>query len=155
MSKLGKIALIMAGVSIALFGVVYLIFQGWNPFFFLLLALSAIFVFLAAYFERSNIVDLMAMKTTKDGLNNGMLVFMVIAAMISINVLGVKYYKTWDFSGAQIHSLSEQSVKLLSALNEDLKVTMFYQKGSREGDEMKRAFRELLKKYGISGLPES
>ena len=62
------------------------------------------------------------------------LVFMMLAAMVTINVLGVRYDKRWDLTDNKQYTLSDQSRSILNALDAPVKVTAFFQMGAPNGE---------------------
>jgi ABC-type uncharacterized transport system involved in gliding motility auxiliary subunit len=147
MSKLGKISIFFAGLSLVSLSVILSIVGDWVPFCWLALGLSIFFTGLTLYWDRHFFREFASMKTTKEGMSMGVLISMVLALLIVVNYLGIKHSKTWDFSIAQANSLSPQSVQLVKGLTSDLKVLFFYKKGVEGNEENRRLFRELIKKY--------
>lgn len=147
MSKLGKLLFLFAGISIVSMVIVRSLLGDWVPFCWLALGLAVFFLGFGLAKDRRFFKEFFSMKTTKEGLSMGTLIVLMLAVLIIVNYLGVKHYKTWDFSTAQTNTLSEQSVKLVKELQADLKVLFFYKKGVEGNEENRRQFRELIKKY--------
>lgn len=147
MSQLGKILFLFAGVSFVSFAIVRFILGAWVPFLGLALGLFTIFFVGGLWLERKFIREFAGMKTTKQGFSMGSMVLLVVSLIVALNILGARRYKTWDFSMAQVNSLSDQSVKLLDSLNGDLKVLYFYKEGTEGFEQNRRSFIELMKKY--------
>lgn len=147
MSKLGKISFFFAGISLVSMSITRFLLGDWVPFCWLALGLAVFFFGLAIVKDRAFFKEFFTMKTTKEGMSMGVLIVLMVAVLSLVNYLGVKYYKTWDFSNAQTNTLSDQSVKLLKNLDSELKVFFFYKKGVEGNDENRRLFRELIKKY--------
>ncbi len=87
------------------------------------------------------------MKTTKHGMNMGLTLILVLAALGMLNFISSKHYKTWDFSSTKSNTLSEQSIQLVQALDQDVTVKFFYKEGQEDNQRNRQAFRELVKKY--------
>jgi ABC-type uncharacterized transport system involved in gliding motility auxiliary subunit len=87
------------------------------------------------------------MKTTKLGMNMGLILLLTVTFLVVINFLGARHYKTFDFSINQINSISEQSKKIIDSLEGDLVVKFFYKNGAEKVEENKKLFRELIKQY--------
>ncbi|WP_413569681.1 GldG family protein [Bdellovibrio sp. HCB117] len=147
MSKLGKIAFLFAGISLVSMSITRYLIGDWVPFCWLALGLAVFFLGLGLAKDRAFFKEFFVMKTTKEGMSMGVLIVLMLAVLALVNYLGVKHYKTWDFSSAQSNTLSEQSVKLIKSLDSDLKVLFFYKKGVEGNEENRRMFRELIKKY--------
>jgi gliding motility-associatede transport system auxiliary component len=65
----------------------------------------------------------------------------LVAIVFAIGFLATRYHKRWDVSESKVHSLSDQTKKLLASMPQDIDVTAFYAKV-----EQSRA-RELLDRY--------
>lgn len=147
MSKLSKISFLFAGISLVLMSIARYLIGEWVPFCWLALGLAVLFFLVGVIKDRHFLKEFFSMKTTKEGMSMGMLITLMLTLLIVVNYLGVKHYKTWDFSNAQTNTLSEQSIKLVKNLNSELKVLFFYKKGVEGNEENRRQFRELIKKY--------
>src|SRR5688572_11228817 len=111
MSRLGKISFLFAVITLLCFAVTKFLISAWIPFFWILIALFIVFVGVGIYVDRKFFVEFFSLKTTKHGMNMGALIFGFIALVIALNVMGARYYKTWDFSLNKVNSLSDQSIK--------------------------------------------
>lgn len=147
MSKLSKISFLLAGVSLVAMSVTRYILGDWVPFCWLALGLAVVFVLVGLIKDRAFFKEFFSMKTTKQGMSMGTLILLMIAVLVAVNYIGVRHSKTLDFSLSKVNTLSEQSVKLVKALDSDLKVYFFYKKGVEGNEENRRLFRELIKKY--------
>jgi len=147
MSKLSKILLSFAGVSLAAFALARFILGGWMPIYTILIVLTVAFALTAVVKDRKVFFEFFTMKTTKHGLNMGAMILLVLLLTVILNYIGVKRNKTWDFSQAQTNTLSEQSIQVVKNLKSDLRVLYFYKEGTQGIEDNRRAFRELLKKY--------
>ncbi len=147
MSKLGKVSFALAAVAILAFALVRFLLGGWMPFYWVLLGFFALFLVVGFTLDRKFFKEILTMKTTKHGMNMGVLVILVLALIIVVNYIAIKRNKTWDFSQAQTNTLSDQSLKIVQGLKSELKVLFFYKDGTQGADENRKAFRELLKKY--------
>jgi ABC-type uncharacterized transport system involved in gliding motility auxiliary subunit len=147
MSKLGKIYYLMAGISLVCFALFRFLLGTWVPFLWVCLGLLTLFLGLAWWKDRSFYRDFFSMKTTKQGMSMGGMIATTLVLLIAVNFIAVRKYKTFDFSAAKINTLSDQSVKLLGQLQDELKVLYFYQKGTEGVEENRHAFIEIMKKY--------
>lgn len=147
MSKLGKIAFLFSGISLVSMSITRYLLGDWVPFCWLALGFAVFFLVGGLVKDRAFFKEFFTMKTTKEGMSMGVLIVLMVAVLTIVNYLGVKYYRTWDFSSSQTNTLSDQSVQLLNGLDSDLKILFFYKKGVEGNDENRRLFRELVKKY--------
>jgi hypothetical protein len=146
MSKLSKFSFLFAGISIVSMSITRFLIGDWVPFCWLALGLFIFFFSFGVYRDRKFLQDFFSMRTTKEGMSMGGLIVLMLAVLVVVNYLGVKYSKTWDFSSEQTNTLSEQSIQLVQGLKSDLKVLFFYKKGVEGNEENRRQFRELIKK---------
>lgn len=129
MSRIGGMFWFLAGLSLVIFAVTRFLI-GMMPFLWILLALAGILAVLAVGWDWRFYWDFLNLKTTKRGLNMGTTLLLFIVVLVSLNIIGQRYYKTFDLSPNQINSLSEQSRKVVKDLKDDLVVTYFYQENA-------------------------
>lgn len=147
MSKLSKILFLVAGFFIVAMSVVLYIFGEWVPFCWVALALALLCLGGALLRDRVFFKEFFTMKTTKEGMNMGTLIVLMLAIIGLVNFFGGKYYKTFDFSLSQSNTLAPQSVQLVKNLDSELKVLFFYKKGVEGNEENRRQFKTLIQKY--------
>lgn len=147
MSKLGKISFLFAGISLVCMSIIRYILGEWVPFCWVALGMTVFFIVAGVVKDRAFFKEFFTMKTTKEGMSMGVLILLLVAVLGIVNYLGVKYYKTWDFSSAQTNTLSPQSIQIVKSLDSEMKVLFFYKKGVEGNEENRRLFRELIKKY--------
>lgn len=147
MSKLGQLGLLFAGITLAAFAVTRFFIREWYPFYWVLLGLIGVFLGLSILVDRKFYKEFFSMKTTKNGMNMGVMIILVFVLLFVVNFLGARNVKTFDFSQAQRNSLSEQSLKIIKTLTEELKVRFFYAQKQDGNEENRKAFRELIRKY--------
>lgn len=147
MSRLSKILFLVSGLSLVAFLVTRFILGGFLPVLWVPLGIFAFGFLGALWADRSIYIEFLSMKTTKHGMNMGVMILFVIVMLVAINFVSLRHYKTFDFSLAQINTLSDQSVKVLKGLDSDLKVTFFYKEGAEGAQQNRKAFQGLIKKY--------
>jgi ABC-type uncharacterized transport system involved in gliding motility auxiliary subunit len=147
MSRLGKILLVVSAVSLLCFVVTRVLVGAWIPFMWIPLGLFVGGFIAAMVKDRRAVGGFLTMKTTKHGMNMGALISLVVIVLVVVNFLAVRHYKTWDFSGQQVNTLSPQSAQLVKNLDSELLVRFFYKKGVEGNEENRKAFRDLIKKY--------
>lgn len=145
--SLGKVAFFMSGVAMLCLGVAWAIIQVWIPYFWMIVAFAGAFFAVGMFFERRMMVDFFTMKTTKNGMNMGVTILLVFVVLVMINFVAIRKTKTWDFSLAQSNSISDQSIKLVQSLEDDVQILFFYKQGDESSDSVKQAFRILVRKY--------
>ncbi len=102
MSKLGQLSLLFAGLTLVAFGVTRFFIREWYPFYWVLLGLIAFFVLASGFVDRKFYKDFFSMKTTKNGMNMGVMILLVTILLLAVNFIGARNVKTFDFSQAQV-----------------------------------------------------
>jgi ABC-type uncharacterized transport system involved in gliding motility auxiliary subunit len=147
MKKLSRIFLIFAALGFLSLVVSRLVLGVFMPFMWILAALSTLFLVGVLWTERRIVFEFFSTKTTKEGLSLGASTVLIVVGLGLVNYVGSKYSKSFDFSEAQVNSLSEQSVQLLKQLDQDLRIVFFYQEGAAGVEQTRRSFLTLVKKY--------
>lgn len=147
MNRLSKISFLVSGISFICLILSRMVFGGWHHLMWIPLVFFLVFLVYPLVKEIRFFVSFFTMKTTKKGLSMGALIVLMLTVLTLVNLISVRKYKTWDFSAAKTNTLSDQSIKLLKGLDEELKVIFFYKNGQEGVEENRRAFRELIKKY--------
>ena len=145
MSKKAKIAFLSAFLSLVAALVVQVMTGVWLNLNSALLGLAGALVALAILFDWKLYWEFFTMRTTKHGMNMGALIVMVITLLVCLNYLANKHNKTWDVTQEKLNSLSEQTTKLLTGLNKDLEVKVFFQGPS--GRDEKQRVKQTLSHY--------
>lgn len=147
MSKKAKLFLTMSILSFLALAGIFFALKVWMPFMWFVIAPAIIGIigWLAVDFKA--IKEFFGMKTTKQGLNMGAIILIALFFLSVVNYLGARHYATFDFSTNHLNTLSDQSKKILKALDTDLEVKFFYKNGADKVDENRKAFRELIKRY--------
>ncbi|UOF02814.1 GldG family protein [Bdellovibrio reynosensis] len=152
MGKLSKISFLFGFISLLSMAITRYLLGDWVPFCWLALGMAVFFFGFGIYKDREFFKEFFTMKTTKEGMSMGVLILLMVAVLAIVNYLGIKHYKSWDFSTSKANSLSEQSIQLVKSLDSELKVFFFYKKGVEGNEENRRQFRELINKYqDVSG----
>jgi len=141
---------LLIGASIILFlslGGLFFAIQYWMPFMWFILVPALACLVAALYRDRAFYVNLLQMKTTKHGLNFGMLVVVSIIFLTALNFLAVKKNKTFDFSLASQYTLSAQTKNIISHLDKNIHLYFFYKEGAEGSELSKKAFGIMSKMY--------
>jgi ABC-type uncharacterized transport system involved in gliding motility auxiliary subunit len=80
-------------------------------------------------------------KKVKIGAGAGVFTILTLAVIVMINLISARHHKRFDLSAEGEFSLSQQTVKALKALNDDVNVYAFIRQ-----DKVKEA-RDLLEGY--------
>ncbi len=145
--KQAVIFLLLSGISLICLLILRFLLGGWEHYMFVPLILFLGFFIAGMWNYRKLFAEFMSVKTTKEGMSMGAMILLTLILLAALNYLGAKKFKTFDFSSAQVNSLSEQSRNLLKNLTDDLQVLYFYQRGTEGTEDNRRAFIDLIKKY--------
>jgi ABC-type uncharacterized transport system involved in gliding motility auxiliary subunit len=145
-SKIGKITLFFAFLSFAALMATRLVLGGWHNGMWAPLAMFILFLGWSLTADRAFWVEFLSMRTTKHGLNMGVLILIALVGLIAVNVLAVRYEKKFDWTSEGLNSLSEQSVKTVKGLQKDVELVLLYRKEQQQ-ENLERATRDLADLY--------
>jgi ABC-type uncharacterized transport system involved in gliding motility auxiliary subunit len=89
---------------------------------------------IAGYFTR---------RSTRMGSNTLVLAVSVLAILVAGNILATKHPKRWDMTEEGLHSLSDQTIKIVSGLKSDVTVIKFDQQEDRRLSELMAEYKAL------------
>lgn len=82
-------------------------------------------------------------RSTRYGANLFLFMVIVLGIVVFINYLSFKHHKRWDITKNKVHSLSDQTIKVLKNLESQVRVKAFY----KEGENAQYEFKGLLNEY--------
>lgn len=82
-------------------------------------------------------------RSTRMGAHSGLLLAVFVAILVMANILGARHSSRLDLSQTGAFTLAPQTIKVLEGLNDEVRITAFFQKGS-EGETR---FKDLLATY--------
>ncbi len=142
MSRWGKVSLLVSALSMAVMLAARMILGGWVDLLYVPLGLFLGGLILAIVFDLRTILEFLTMRTTKHGMNMGALILLMLVLMVSINFLGKRFNKTFDFTEEKLNSLADQSASVLKGLKDDLSVIVFYK--GEESNQKRAAIKQNL-----------
>ena len=145
MSKWGLASLLIAAICLLIVVITRFILGGWLDMLWFPLGLGFLSFSMLLFTEYKTIFEFLTMKTTKNGMNMGVIILLMMVILASVNYLSIKKNKTFDLTEEKINSLSEQSVDILSKLHGDLVVQVFYK--GEDVDQLKEQVRQILNFY--------
>ena len=147
MSKIGKILLGFAFISLIVFLIMHFLFYLLTPVYYTPL-LIALLCFLTTFIVDFQVYkEFLFLKTTRYGFNMGTVIILCLILMVAINYIAVKNNKTWDLTQESLFTLADQTVEVLSRLEGPLIFKGFFVKGNQSHDQQKMRFREILRRY--------
>lgn len=145
MSKWGLASLTIATLCLIIVVVARFILGGWLDMLWFPLGMGLVSFTALVITEFRTIIDFLTMRTTKNGMNMGMIILLMIVVLASVNYFSIRYNKSLDLTEEKINSLSDQSLDLLKKLNEDMYVHVFYK--GEEATQRKEQLRQVLDFY--------
>lgn len=145
MSKFAKICFLGAFLCLVVLAAFQVMAGGWVFFNYFLLGGAAVLIGVAIFKDIRLYWEFFTMRTTKHGMNMGVMILLTVTLLVCVNYLANKNNKTWDLTAERLNSLSEQTTKLLDGLKDDLLVKVFY-KGP-EAAEMRAKIKQSLTMY--------
>ena len=106
------------------------------------LALIALTMFFILH--REAVKTFSGRRSTRMGANSVIMVLLFVAILTIVNFLASRHTIRWDLSENQNFTLAPQTHRVLRALSEDVKITVF----TREKDPGYQAYKERLESYG-------
>ncbi len=144
MSKIGKVLLGVTFFSLIIFLLLNLLSYE-KTYIPLLVALPCLIGAFGVDFQIYK--EFLFLKTTRNGLNMGTIIILCLILMIAINHIAIKNNKTWDLTQENLFTLADQTVEILSQLEEPLVFRGFFVKGNQNHDQQQMMFKDVLRKY--------
>ncbi|MFN7927098.1 MAG: GldG family protein [Blastocatellia bacterium] len=95
-----------------------------------------ILVALAANFNE--LVAAMQKRSTRLGANSALVILAALAIFGFVNFLGYRHHKKFDLTAEKLYSLSDQTIKVVSGLQKDVKVYYFNKTDEPVADEVEK-----------------
>lgn len=119
----------------------YFIRSSWTYYQTAVVIAGALLVVVALILKAGEIRTGLGRRSTKFGINSGISVLLFVGVLALLNYLGNQHQKKFDLTTERLHSLGDESVKVLGELKEDVKIKAFYPLPEE------RETRELLDLY--------
>jgi ABC-type uncharacterized transport system involved in gliding motility auxiliary subunit len=136
-------------VAVALFAAIVIQILATKPYFAAIgWAVTALLAVLWVFSNRSSVVSFFTKKSTRYGANVALVIFLVFGIMVFLNVIAKQHSYRKDFTRGATNSLSEQSVKILDGLNQDVTAYYFGSLNEKEkGEDLLRRFSYVAKHF--------
>lgn len=126
MSRWAKVSWLLCGLSVLILVAVRFILGGWANFLYVPLAVLVVSFGLALALDWKFYLEFFTLRTTKHGMNMGVLIILVVALLAAVNMISVRFNKSFDLTSEKLNSLSDQSGKVIGDLKENLGIVVFY-----------------------------
>lgn len=145
MSRWAKISWLLCGLSILILVAVRFILGGWANFLYAPLAILILSFGFAVAVDWKFYLEFLTLRTTKHGMNMGVLILLVVALLAAVNMLSVRFNKSLDLTSEKLNSLSDQTSKIINEIKDDVQILVFYR--GQQDQESKLQIKELLSMY--------
>jgi ABC-type uncharacterized transport system involved in gliding motility auxiliary subunit len=108
----------------------YLIRQDWTIYQSIVLGVGVALIVIALILKSSEIRTGMGRRSTKFGINSGVSVLILVGVLVLVNYLADRHQKRFDMTTERLHSLGDESVKVVSGLQKDVRIKAFYPGGN-------------------------
>lgn len=146
MSKAGKILFLFSFLSFVALLVARLVMGGWHDGLWAPMAISVICLVLGVLRDRQTILEFLTMRTTKHGMNMGVLIVVAVIGLACVNFLAVRYEKKFDWTSDKLHTLSDHSVKAAQALKQDVEILLLYRR-DQQNENIQKSVSDLIAMY--------
>ena len=154
MSRWSGISYVAGCVALLIVGAVYVILGDWNPFLNIGLAVAVGCVGLGVAFDWRLYLEFFRLKTTKNGMNMGVLIVAAVTVLICVNFFSLINNKNFDFTTEKLFTLSDQTKKVLESAGTGLQITVFYKgaAGLAEKDQIRQVIEQYTDYDGKIGV---
>lgn len=119
----------------------YFIRNNWTHYQTGVVIAGALLVVIALVLKASDIRAGLGRRSTKFGINSGISVLLFLGVLALVNYLGDQHQKRFDLTTERLHSLGDESLKVLGELKENVQIKAFYPLPEE------REIRDLLQLY--------
>ncbi len=151
-----KIALLFLGIFFGTTGIVTAIINAtWSilPVIFMAIGLFLLFLGLTIKKKQNlNHAKHISNQTNKNSVNASLVTILSIFAVVAINFLAIEYNQQWDFTEAQLYTLSSQSRAVVSELDKPLKVLIFDRNIDPISRKLLENFRQASQKFEYESI---
>ena len=104
----------------------YFIRGNWTVYQTVVVIAWAALIAAALIAKSSDIRAGMGRRSTKFGINSGVSVLLFVGVLVFVNYLGNEHQKRFDLTTERLHSLGDESTKVLSELQQDVQIKAFF-----------------------------
>ena len=131
-----------AGLLVAGYGR-YLIHSVWTKWEIGMVSAGAVLLLISLAANFRQIIDAFRGRSARLGANTVILSAAVIALFAIVNFLGYRHHKRIDLTAEKLYSLSDQTRKIVSGLQKDIKIIKFDEKDDQSLKDQMTEYRDL------------
>jgi len=146
MSQLGKVLFGLAAVSFLALMIARAVIGHWHLGLWVPLVLIGLFIGGGVLKDFQFYVDIFGMRTTKHGMNLGVMVLIVFIILVAVNYIAKVQNIKWDVTEEKLNSIADSSKKILDKLDADLEFIAFF-RNTREEEMNKMRFKRQIGLY--------
>ena len=115
------------GAALLIAGYVrYSVQELWTKWEIALVSMGGVLLLVSIVFNIKTIISYFRSRSGRLGANTALLTIAVLGIFALVNYLGYRHHKRIDLTSEKLYSLSDQTRKIVSTLNKDVKVINFY-----------------------------
>lgn len=135
------------GAALVISGYVrYAVQDVWSKWEITLVAVGAALLLASLIVNFRSILGLFQSRTGKLGTNTAVLTLAVLAIFALVNYLGFRHHKRIDLTSEKLYSLSDQTKKIVSGLQQDVKIVRFHKEDDPDLRDRMTEFRDQSKR---------
>ena len=131
--------LVLSAISFLLLAISRLFLGGWIDLLWIPFGMFIVSFIFHIILDIKSYWSLLTLKTTRNGMNLGFSLLILLVILSSAAYLSLLWDKTFDLTEEKLHSLSDQTVKTLDSMRgESLEFKAFYMGGTQEKGRLRR-----------------
>jgi len=115
--------------------IAYFIRNNWTYFQTGAVILGVALIVISLILKSGEIRTGLGRRSTKFGINSGVSVLLFVGVLALLNYLGEQHQKRFDLTTERLHSLGDESTKVLGELKQDVQVKAFFPGGNEQSVE--------------------
>lgn len=149
MSTFGRLGLLLSGFCFIVMAGARSILGIWHPVLYGFLLFFFLGFIISLILDYKFYLEFFSMKTTKNGLSLGWSLILLIVFLTAFSYFSHRFNKTFDLTEEGINSLAKQTTDILSTLEKEVKIYIFYKgdKISQTTATIKQQAKEALSLY--------
>jgi len=145
MSWTGKVFWMVSVIALLILVASRVFLGGWISILFIPLALFVIGFISALIVDVKFYAEFLTLKTTKHGMNMGVVIALALTLIVAVNFLSVMHNKTWDITKNKANTLADETIQVTKGIESKLEILTFY-RGEKDQSK-KMAAKQILGRF--------